>query len=339
MRVVRVAGLVVAVLCALCPALWSQTEYLVDPVDTDPEMDQWLSPHVVAIRRSVEPLDLLYLHIPGSFDVPTSSKKILRHAARMGYPAIGLRYPNSWTVYTLCTSSSDPECFENVRLEILDGMDRSDEVEISTANSISNRLVKLLQHLDMIFPDDEWGRFLDQGGGVLWSKVVVSGHSQGAGHAAMIGHVHRVHRVGMLAGPPDFSTYFDEPAGWLTEPGATEAESYYGFGHLEDGLVPEDNLLAIWGALGLEDFGGAVLVDGSAPPFSGSHMLFTEAFPAFPGLASRHNSVVLDRYTPQGEDGNPRFAPVWDEMLFPEGVAARRSIAVRRAGRRVAPER
>jgi hypothetical protein len=335
---VRVAGLVVAVLCTVCPVLWSQTEYLVDPIDTDPEMDQWLRPHVVTIRRTVEQLDLLYLHIPGSYDVPASSKKILYHASRMGYPAIGLRYPNSWTVYTLCTGSSDPECFEKVRLEILDGVDRSDLVEISTANSITNRVVKLLDYLDSIFPDDHWSRFLDGEGGVVWSKVAVSGHSQGAGHAAMIGHVHRVHRVGMLAGPPDFSTYFDAPAQWLSEPGATPAESYFGFGHVDDALVPEDNLLAVWGALGLGVFGDAVLVDGLEPPFEGSHMLFTEASPAFPGLTSRHSSVVLDRYTPDRDDGSPRFGPVWDEMLFPEGVAARRTTAVRRPGRRLVPQ-
>jgi len=159
---------------------WSQTEYLVAPRDTDEEIDSWLAPHVVEIDRSVDPRDVVHIHIPGSYGVPTDSTLILKHAARKGYPSIGLRYPNSWTVYTLCTWSADPGCFEDVRLEILDGIDRTDVVDISPANSITNRVVKLLEYLDREHPDDDWRRFLDEYGDVAWSKVVVSGHSQGA---------------------------------------------------------------------------------------------------------------------------------------------------------------
>ena len=157
---------------------WSQTEYLVSPADTDPEIDSWLSDHVIEIDRTAIPRDVLLVHLPGSYDAPTSSKLLLRHAARKGVPAIGLRYPNSVIVTAPCMFSSDPSCFEKARLEILDGIDRSDIVDVSQANSITNRVVKLLEYLDQEHPDDGWGRFMRRDCSVFWSKVIVSGHSQ-----------------------------------------------------------------------------------------------------------------------------------------------------------------
>ena len=278
---------------------------------------------------------MLLVHLPGSYDQPTSSKLILQHAARAGVPAIGLRYPNSVIVTAPCMFSSDPECFEKARMEILDGIDRSDIVDVSEANSITNRLVKLIEHLDQEHPNDEWGRFLKKDGTVFWSKIVVSGHSQGAGHAAMVAHVHRVFRVGMFAGPPDYSSYYDAPAEWLSQPGATRVGAIFGFGHARDTLVPADNLEKIWKALGLGKFGQPVSVDDFGPPFLGSHMLFTNADPASFGLIAHHNSVVLDRQTPKAADGFPRFADVWEFMCFPDGMPYYRDLRIRRSGKRL----
>lgn len=99
----------VAVVCTVSgtPVGWSQTEYLIAPADTDEEIDQWIQPHVVEIDRSTQSGDILFVHFPGSFDIPSNSKLILQHAARRGFPAIGLRYPNNWTVNGLCRTTSD----------------------------------------------------------------------------------------------------------------------------------------------------------------------------------------------------------------------------------------
>ncbi len=331
-----VAGLMTAgalLLAAGAPVAWSQTEYLVSPRDTDEAIDSWLAPHVVEIDRTARAEDLLFLHFPGSYDVPSDSKLILKQAARLGYPAIGLRYPNSWTVYTLCAASSDPECFEKVRLEILDGVGRTDKVEISAANSIANRVVKLLAYLVELYPDDGWDRFLGEDGMIIWEKVVVSGHSQGAGHAAMIAKVYRVSQVGMFAGPPDYSMVFGTPPDWLSSAGETPQGRFFGFGHSDDGLVPERQLIEIWTALGMSAFGPPASVDDLEPPFERSHMLFSSAEPAALSLIANHNAVVVDRETPKREDGTPLFDVVWDVMCFSENQSGQ----VRRSGRRVRP--
>ncbi len=71
--------------------------------------------------------------------------------------------------------------------------------------------------------------------------------------------------------------------------------------------------------------------------FSGSHMLFTDAEPASLGLIANHNSVVLDRQTPEAADGSPQFAEVWELMCYPDGMPYYRDLQIRRSGRRLSP--
>ena len=58
-------------------------------------------------------------------------------------------------------------------------------VVISRANSIENRLTKLLQYLAAQFGEEGWSRFMAHDG-PRWARIAVSGHSQGGGEAAMI---------------------------------------------------------------------------------------------------------------------------------------------------------
>jgi hypothetical protein len=318
---------------------WSQTRHFVLPWQTDAAIDRWLEPHVVEIDRTVPAEDLLFVHLPGSYDVPLYSLLILDHAARLGYPAIGLRYPNGWTMSSLCLWSTDIGCFEKARLEIVDGEDRTPLLAVNRANSITNRLVKLLQYLDELFPEDGWSRFLDGNGGVIWSKVIVSGHSQGSGHAAMIGHLHSVERVAMFAGATDYSAYYGRVAPWVGEPGATPLDRHFGFGHTADVLVPVNRLVELWTTLGLAEIGGVANVDLESPPYGGSHMLLTSAVPDGSGAFPNHSSVVVDAFTPKRSDGTPRFSVVWSAMCFPAAEPERGDSPYRHPTARLEPRK
>jgi len=279
------------------------------PRQTDPAIDDWLEPHYLYLDPDRSLGDTLFVHLPGSFGKPVNYQLILQEVARADVPAIGLRYPNRWTVAGLCRNDPDPDCHEHVRAEILDGVDRTALVNISPANSLQNRLAKLLQYLNGRFPDAGWDRFLD-GDAPRWSKIIVSGHSQGGGHAAFIAKEHEVRRVMMFGSPADNRD--DKPAAWLLKPHQTPSNRYYGFNHKRERGANQQYLA--WGLLGLNAFGPVVLVDEVSPPYRGSHQLTTDALPRTGDYADAHGSTVVDRKTPHLADGSPLFAPVWRAM-------------------------
>jgi len=68
---------------------------------------------------------------------------------------------------------------------VISGTNTSPLLDVSTTNSIVNRAEKLLAYLDRQFPTEAWGQYLTSGS-LDWSKVVISGHSQGGGHAGVL---------------------------------------------------------------------------------------------------------------------------------------------------------
>lgn len=280
------------------------------PEQTDAAIAQWREPHLVAYDPQAATRNQLFLFLCGSYGIPARQQLITTLAARLGYHAINLSYPNSWTVGGLCRDSHDPDCHGKVRLDVLDGGERSGLVQIKAAESLEHRLGSLLAYLVTQAPDQSWEQFLDDSGGIDWSKLVVAGHSQGGGQAAIIGKQHRVARVIMLAAPVDHLRTLEHHAAWLSAPGATPATCYFGFVHGEDQGF--EHIQRSWELLGL-DARPAVTVDQSGPPYGGAQRLITEF-----GQVRRdkyHGCVVADRITPMQLDGTPVFEPVWRYLL------------------------
>lgn len=147
-----------------------------------------------------------------------------------------------------------------------------------------------------------------------WSKVVLSGHSQGGGHAGVMAKLFEASRACYFASPPDWD---GGPADWMGKPNLTPASAQFGFTHLADPLVPYSQLSLIWQDVGLGAPGSAVSVDGNSAPFSNSHILTTNA--SSPGGNSDlaiHSTTVADAFTPINPDGSPQFRPVWDYLCF-----------------------
>ena len=262
-----------------CPVLLlTACELRVPPAATDPRISRALDDHLVVFDEHRPLGDHLFVFLPGTGGTPEGYAELLRSVAAHGMPAIGLMYPDVPSVASLCaTDGSEPDCSEQVREERVYGVDTSPKVSVSPANSVVNRLVKLLQYL-------RWTRFLE-GSQPRWDRIVIAGHSQGGGHAALIAHDHEVARVVFLAAPADWSA---GTAPWLLEPHATPIDRYYGFVHVDDSPVFALN----WAALGL--LGPLTSVDVSSPPYGGSHRLVTDA-----PVANPHASVAVNavRYT------------------------------------------
>jgi para-nitrobenzyl esterase len=318
---VLVVFMLVSVSGLLVPQVTEQRQtYFIPPKDTDSEITTNLEPHYVALNKSVPARNQLFLFFPGTGGKPHMYQQIINTAADLGFHAIALNYPNDRAVNgpTLCGgTNTDLDCYAKVRLEIKDGTDRTPLVTITRANSIENRLIKLLLYLHARFPNDGWGQYLEDDLSIRWSSIVVSGHSQGGGHAGIIGRYHLVARVVMFAAM-DYNARVGRPANWIalpnSTPNATPPERFYGFSHQRDEGVNFAILSTqIWPAYGMDAFGPVVNVDDTAPPYHTSHMLTSNLEAP---TRNYHNCIVVDQYLTLLPDGTPVYKPVWEYLLW-----------------------
>jgi len=185
--------------------------------------------------------------------------------------------------FDLCGGlNTDLDCYAKVRLEIKDGIDRAPLLNITRPNSIENRLLKLLAYLRRRFPNDGWAQFLANDSTMSWPSIIVSGHSQGGGHAGIIGRYHPVARVIMFAAM-DYNSREGKPANWIaaptSTPNATPAERFFGFSHQRPDFPLNDQTRKVGVTLKVFDVNGregATLV-GNDVLTAGQHVRSWEA--------------------------------------------------------------
>src|SRR6266568_803351 len=258
------------------------------------------TPYHVAYRRSDDESNgHLLVFLPGSGGIPESDNNeyFVELAAWQKYHAIGLVYVNDHEMGpatgtgngTNAVCSEDKgglACFGEKRLENLEGKPGSSCVD--PANSVQNRLAKLLMWLEKNDPGAGWGKFLD-GEMPKWDLIAFSGHSQGGGMAAFIGVKHKVHRVVSMSSPSD--GFNDQIAPWVSEPRATDADRFYGFANQNDPRWVR--IKQIWPALGLPGELDEPIEMGQTPK-AGAHKVVTDI------KKDPHNSVM-----------QPGFSEVW----------------------------
>lgn len=293
----------------------------IPPAETNPAINTNLSAHfVINPDPQGAAKNRLFVMLPGTFAVPRTYRLIVRTGAAQGYHAIGLTYPNDETVGGLCGGSSDPACSENVGREIITGSDTSSLVAVDPANSITGRLVALLEFLDARFPGEGWGRYLDNDE-PDWDLITVAGHSQGGRHAGFLAKLVLLDRAVMFSAPGESGVGGTGPVAWTGLANVTPAERQYGFTHTQDNLVPLANATRNWAAIGLDAFGPPFDVDGETPPFENARQLITSAAPnpdpTGPSASPNHGAPVVDAVTPLDAQGRPLFEPVWIYLAFP----------------------
>jgi hypothetical protein len=280
-------------------------EYVIPPAATDPAITDPPQVHFVLIDRSLPLRPELLVWFPGSCAPPIPYRALLREAAANGYRVLGLSYPNCPEVNETCNAQQpiDPDCHEEMRTERLFGVDASPLITVTPANSIRNRVVRLLEYLEAAYPGDGWGQFL-VAGEPLWSSIVVGGHSQGGGHAANVGREHEVARVAMF----DWTDVLPggQAAPWLSEPKDTPAARFFGIAHLHS--FPAAVAVG-WEALGLPSL--VADVDATPEPYSGASRLTTDVLPSTGDYADAHGSVAVTVYTPLRADGTPLLSELW----------------------------
>lgn len=277
-------------------------------------------PHVVINAAAPGAKGRLFVMLAGTRGPARGYRLILREGTARGYHAIGLSYDNGLAVNEVCPFSLDPDCAGNMRLEIIEGADRSPLVAVAPPASIVGRLTTLLTHLAQAAPNEGWDAFLTNGQ-PNWSRISVGGHSQGSGHAGLMSKLWLLDRAVMFSGPGDLGAQGRGIANWLSLPAVTPAARLYGFTHREDELVPVALVQSQWRTLGLEAFGGAVEVDGRTAYSGPSRQLVTSVAPnpagSTPSDAPFHGATVVDPVTPLDAAGQPLFAATWTYLAFP----------------------
>jgi predicted esterase len=302
-----------------------------------------------ALNWSVEPsvtgpgitTDPIFTHLAYAPNAPRGRLVVLLHgtgANPQGYTVLGrqlradghhvvvLRYPAQLSTFGGCPNSgaaTDPDCHRTLRGEVVHGANVPDPdglavdhplVNISAANSVTNRLLKLVEYLRTVSPTSGWEQFQQRTDGTCdsvapaygtcdlhWDRVVAMGHSQGAGVALYLGKVRPLDRVAMLSGSYDA---FDLGGGsytvapWIAEGGLRVPPSR--IGHL---LHTGDPGIGVFRsvATALDVPGPEVVVSSWLPPYGGSRRLVTSLPPACPlDSAQNHNSTATDLCAPSG---------------------------------------
>lgn len=241
------------------------------------------------------------LFIGGSYSVPKDYNYITDLGATIGLDVISLSYPNGVATAPLGTSS-DKFIFDNYRDELCFGNPVSNEVSVDLLNCITTRATKLVIFLKTTYPDQNWGQYLSSTNTLLWNKIIVSGHSQGSGHACYLGKKNLVDRVVMFSGPNDYHTFFNAPANWLTVNGLTPVNKYFSLLHTRDEIVPFSNQVANTRGLGvLSSIQDPTLVDNLTTPYSNANSL------------SLNIAAISYHSAPIG--GNSKLPAVWTYMF------------------------
>lgn len=282
----------------------------IKPSDTDPAIATFnTDSHYVYLNPTVTSKNYLLVHLPGSFGEPKRATLFGTLAANLGFHSIGLMYPNAPTVGSFCSNSNDPDCFENVRREIVEGADYSSSVVIAPNESVLSRTKKLLMYLQANYPLENWAQYLTTGNDLNYSKIIFSGHSQGGGHAAIIAKYFPVYRTICFSSPKDWRNVTNAPPLWLSNGNwQTSASSIYAFNHELD---EHNQQLIIWDSLGLSAFGNPVNIDNTAAPYTNTRQLTTNyTVPS----GDDHACTIQDNKTPK-VSGIPVFNEVWTYML------------------------
>lgn len=253
------------------------------------------------------PRNLLHVFLPGTGYSPGAQSAYLDFSATdLGFHTIGLSYKNSKAINSYCKDGNDKDCEEKVRREIIYGTNSSNLISVSPGQSVVGRLTSVLTAK---MSEPGWGQFLADGA-PDWTKIVLSGHSQGAGHVAIMAQDEDVARVALLAGPNDGGRGSNTSSRWVDNVRATPEAEWYALGHVDD--ASKARQLDAWLRLEIPND-----KDQAEVP-TGTHRLFTtlEADERTRG----HESVVIDQYLVPDKN-SPELEPTWESLLT-DGLGA-----------------
>lgn len=285
----------IILLVGLCAGLQLSAQTItwdsITPVATDAAINEYATLKHYMLRSSADTMHSLVVFIPGTYRYPGDYKFVMEQVARLGYHVVGLSYKYDPPVNPLCRGTGDVTCHYRARMETIDGVDRHPAVSVTPANSIMNRLNKLMAYLVANRPGQGWDQFY-AGGELQWNKIILTGHSQGASLAGIMGKEFPAKRVVMFS-VMDFLDNGAIPS-WVDN--TTNHENYYALIHPKDEQIPFTRAQIGWDKLGMIEYGAMCNIDCNNPPYRHTHILYTNYEPASTLVDKHHNGTCLDIY-------------------------------------------
>lgn len=260
------------------------------PSTTDAAITTFNARHYY-LKSNQDTMQSLVVLIPGTFRYGGEYKFIMEKLALLGYHVVGLSYEYEPTINPLCRPTDDVNCHFNARMETITGIDGHSSVNVTPAESILNRLGKLLLYAANNRPGQGWDQYYVNGQ-IQWNKIIVVGHSQGGAISGIMGNQYPVKRVIMIS----IIDYLDSGSipSWVDN--TAGHEKYYALFHPKDELMPFSNVQVGWEKLGMTQHGAMVNIDCNAYPYKNSHILYTNYVPATSLVDKFHNGTCLDSY-------------------------------------------
>lgn len=289
----------------------------VAPDKIDTAIQQVHGPNIALYDPSVPSQHKLIFMIEGTGASAMSMRIDDRIFASMGFHVISVDYENN-VISTVCEHSKDSACSYDFRREIITGEPLSNLTSVDSANSLLNRFNTFLQYLVKNNPQGGWEKFLI-GNKSRWENIIVAGHSQGSGHAAMLGKMFKVNRVLLFSGPQDYLVDLGIPSPWLSEKSATPEDRYYAFLSLRDPFNVKYQIADCDKLMGLTHT-DTLMVSPRVPIKGNSHILVNDISNQAADLPVRYQRL-LTRYhlpakmLPHLSTLFPEYRNVWAYML------------------------
>lgn len=242
-----------------------------------------------------------------------------------GHNAIQVTYARQWFgQMDKKRKPGDNNHFSGLRLEAATGKDHTELIDIAHQDGLMERSYQFVKYLAEKNPEGNWQQFISENGkGLNWDKVILSGASHGSTTSARLAKHVRVARVVMLSGPRD------QTEKWQAGESATPPERYFGFTHTQDKGWPRHHYCRSWLMLELHKFGPIINIDDAKPPYSNSRRLITSADVG--NDANRaHGASTPGKRSPKGKDGKLLYEDVWKYLY---------THPVEKVGNNVSPEK